>query len=492
MVSVRRLASVLSKELMYQGYTASRVSGLRPMNIERAVRAARINKIILSALMGFYVGLMGIIPYALKRPSVSLIETLTGSFFIIFSSLLNVAFSLQQIDNVRSLLATLPLEPRIVKSASTLSLFMIMDIPTYVSIAVSTLISVIMGGIPYPLLGTLQGISLGVIVASGFIIITERASSTISRSVSRIIGMIPIMLAVLILGYAVNINPSQLNPALSLIPVTSGLFINGLNASFYLTIVYTVAFTLAAYLMLRRVSDRILESNVQVQVIKASEFKGFRIRNPLMALVRVDLTQSFRSRMAGIWAIPVSYWVIIVFTVIAGGVRLNPMLLLTYVIELSAIIAFIPYALYLSELRGAVVFRLLPITPLRNLASKLLVTLIAYYVAMVPISVLMIIYGLPISLQAVVILAFGLPMAATGVMAILFELNIREGSVSSVSLMIIYALVMIIIEGLPAAALIIAHIMIGGYALPSLIMFLVSAVEFLMALMVLARLSRRR
>ena len=491
MVSVRRLASVLSRELMYQGYTASRISGLRPMNIERAVRAARINKIILSALMGFYVGLMGAIPYALKRPSVSLIETLMGSFFIIFSSLLNVAFSLQQIDNVRSLLATLPLEPRLVKLASTLSLFMMMDAPTYVSIAVSILISVIMGGIPYPLLGTLQGISLGVIVAAGFIIITERASGVISRNASRIIAMIPIMLAVLILGYAININPNQLNPTLSLIPVTSGLFINGLNTPFYLTIVYTVVFALAAYLMLQRVSDKILESTVQVQVFKASVFKGFRIRNPLMALVRVDLTQSFRSRMAGIWAIPVSYWVIIVFTVIAGSVRLNPTLLLTYVIELSAIIAFIPYALYLSELRGAIVFRLLPITPLRNLASKLLVTLIAYYVAMAPISLLMLIYGLPISLQAPVILAFGLPMAATGVMANLFELSMREGSASSVLLMILYALVVIIIEGLPAAALIIAHVIIGGYVIPSLIMFLVSAAEFLVTLVVLIRLSRR-
>lgn len=490
MVSVRKLASVLSRELMYQGYTASRISGLRPMNIERAVKMSRINKIILSVLMGFYVGLMGAIPYALKRPSVSLIETLTGSFFIIFSSLLNVTFSLQQIDNVRSLLVTLPIEPRLIRLISMLSLFMMMDTPIYVSIAVSVLLSIIMGGIPYPLLGTLQGVSLGVILAAGFILIAEKASGAI-RGFSRITAVIPIMIAVIILGYAININPSQLNPILSLMPVTSGLFINGLNTAFYLTIIYTVAFIIAAYLMLQRVGNEILEYTVQFQVVKASGFKGFKIRNPLMALIRVDLIQSFRSRMAGIWAIPVSYWVVIVFTVVTGGVRLSPALLLTYVIELSAIMAFIPYTLYLSELRGAIAFRLLPITPLRNLASKLLVTLIAYYVAMMPISVLILVYKLPINLQVPVVLAFGLPMAAAGAMANLFELSMREGSASSILIMILYALVIMIIEGLPTAALIITHMMIGGYVIPSFIMFLISMVEFLIMLVVLTRLSKR-
>ncbi len=490
MVSVRKLASVLARELMYQGYTASRISGLRPMNIEGAIRASKINKIILSALMVFYVGLMGAIPYALKKPSVSLIETLIGSFFIVFSSLLNISFALQQVDNIRNLLSTLPLEPKLIKSASMLSLFMVTDIPIYASIIVSIIISVIMGGIPYPLLGTLQGISLGIVLAAGFIMITEKASGAL-RSFSRIIAVIPIMILVMALGYSVNINPSQLNPTLSLMPITSGLFINGFNTALYLTIMYTVIFIIAAYLMLQRASDKILESTVQVQVIKASKFKGFSIRNALIALIRVDLIQSFRSRMAGIWAIPVSYWAIIIFTVVTSSIKLTPTLLLTYVIELSAIMAFIPYALYLSELRGAIVFRLLPITPLRNLASKLLVTLIVYYIAMAPILVLIPVYRLPISLQVPVILAFGLPMAATGAMAVLFELSMREGSASSILLMILYALIMIIIEGLPAAALIITHIVIGGYVIPSLIMFLVSTVEFLITLVILIRLSGR-
>jgi hypothetical protein len=493
MTSIRKVASVLSRELMYQSYTASRVSGLRPMNIKRAVKVARVNKVILSAVMGFYIGLMGTIPYILNKPSVSLIETLTGSFFIAFSSLINIAFSLQQIDNVKSLLATLPLEPRLVRLASVLSLFMIMDIPVYVSIAVSILISIVMGGVPYPLLGTLQGISLGIIVAAGFIIITDKASgNTISRGAFRIIAIIPVIIAAMALGYAVNINPSQLNPSLSLIPVASGLFINGLNAPFYVTIVYTAIFAVAAYEMLQRVSGRIIESTVQVQAIKARVPREFKLRNPLIALVRVDLIQSLRSRLAGIWAIPLGYWLILVFTAAAGGTRLNPTLVLTYVIELSVIIAFIPYALYMSELRGAIVFRLLPISPLRNLASKLLVTLTAYYVAMIPISALILVYRLPIGLQAPIILAFGPPMAATGALANLFEWSMREGSVSSILVMIAYALVIIIVEGLPVAALIIAHVMIGGYVLPSLIMFLISTVEFLVTLMILVKLSRRQ
>jgi len=54
MVSARKLASVLYKELFYQGYFASRISGLRPMNVSRVVRTARHYKLVMSAMMGFY------------------------------------------------------------------------------------------------------------------------------------------------------------------------------------------------------------------------------------------------------------------------------------------------------------------------------------------------------------------------------------------------------------------------------------------------------
>jgi predicted permease len=253
---------------------------------------------------------------------------------------------------------------------------------------------------------------------------------------------------------------------------------------------YIALFSALAYVMLRKVSIRLFESIVQVQVVRVKAFRGFRVRGPLMALVRVDLVQSFRSRIAGLWALPISFWLIMFFAIIISGVKLTPMSVLAYVWQMSLVIAFIPFILYTSELRGAVVFRLLPISPIRNLVSKLIVTLIAYYVAVAPMMIMALLYRMPLSLQVPILLAFGPPMVATAVMAILFEKSISEGAMPSILTMFIYGLMVILAEGLPDASLIVALVLIGGYVIPALVMFAVSMIEFVVALVVLVRLGR--
>jgi hypothetical protein len=427
----------------------------------------------------------------LKKPDLSLLEALVISFFMVFASSINLAFSLQGADHIRGLLATLPLEPGLIRRALALSLYMTMDLPIYVSIAVSVALSLVVGGVPYPLIGALEGISLGVIASMGFILIAERTlRNTISQNVVRALALVPIILVSMVMGYIMNVNPSGLNPALSLAPVVGGLFITGLGVPLYVTIVYIILFSVLAYVMLQRVSVRLFESTVQVQAIRVKAFRGFRVRSPLMALVRVDLIQSFRSRMAGLWALPIGYWLAVVLTANISGVKLNPMSILTYTMEISLFIAFIPYALYMSELRGAVVFRLLPISLIKNLVSKLIVTLIAYYIAAAPMMIMALLYRMPLSLQVPILLAFGPPMAATAVMAILFEKSISEGAISSTLTMLIYALMVILAEGIPAASLFVAQVLIGGYVIPALAMFVISMIEFAVALVVLARLGR--
>ena len=491
MVSARKLASVLYKELFYQANTASRISGLRPRDVRRAIKIIRYNKLLISALMGFYIGAMGFLSYVLKKPDLSLLETLVISFFMVFASSINLAFSLQGADHIRGLLATLPLEPGLIRRALALSLYMTMDLPIYVSIAVSVALSLVVGGVPYPLIGALEGISLGVIASMGFILIAERTlRNTISQNVVRTLALVPIILVSMVMGYIMNVNPSGLNPALSLAPVVGGLFITGLGVPLYVTIVYIILFSVLAYVMLQRVSVRLFESTVQVQAIRVKAFRGFRVRSPLMALVRVDLIQSFRSRMAGLWALPIGYWLAVVLTANISGVKLNPMSILTYTMEISLFIAFIPYALYMSELRGAVVFRLLPISPIRNLVGKLIVILITYYIAVAPMMIMALLYRMPLSLQVPILLAFGPPMAATAVMAILFEKSMSEGAISSTLTMLIYALMVILAEGLPAASLFVTQVLIGGYVIPALVMLIISMIEFAVALVVLARLGR--
>jgi len=491
MVSARKLASVLYKELFFQANTASRISGLRPRDVRRAIKFIRYNKLLISALMGFYIGAMGFLSYVLKKPDLSLLETLVISFFMVFTSSINLAFSVQGADNIRGFLATLPLEPGLVRRALALSLYMTMDLPIYVSIAVSLVLSLVVGGVPYPLIGALEGIPLGVIASMGFILIAERTlRNPVSQNVIRFLAIVPIMLVFMMMWYIMNVNLSGLNPALSLAPVVGGLFITGLGVPLYVTAMYIVLFSVLAYVMLQRVSVRLFESTVQVQVIRVKAFRGFRVRGPLIALVRVDLVQSFRSRMAGLWAIPIGYWLGIVFVASMSGAKLNPMVILTYTMELSLSIAFIPFILYTSELRGAVVFRLLPISLIKNLVSKLIVTLIAYYVAVAPMMIMALLYRMPLGLQVPILLAFGPPMAATAVMAILFEKSMSEGAISSILTMFIYGLMVILAEGIPAASLFVAQVLIGGYVISALVMFAVSMIEFAVALVVLARLGR--
>jgi len=492
MVSARKLASVLYKELFYQGYFASRISGLRPMNVSRVVRTARHYKLVMSAMMGFYMGLFGAMQYFIfKMPGPSLFAlTLTFSFIMIYSLLINLAFPLQGADNIRGLLATLPLEPGLVRKALTLSLYMTMDLPIYISIAVSVVLSLVVGGVPYPLIGALEGIPLGVIVSMGFILMAERTmKGKVSGNVVRNLSLVLITVLIMLMVYIDNIKPSELNPALSIVPIVSGLFITGLGIPLYVTLMYIALFSALAYVMLRKVSTRLIESIVQVQVVRVKAFRGFRVRSPLMALVRVDLVQSFRSRIAGLWAFPISFWLFAVYTMISG-VKLTPILMLVYVSQMSLVLAFIPFILYTSELRGAVVFRLLPISPIRNLVSKLIVTLIAYYVAVAPMMVMALLYRMPLSLQVPILLAFGPPMAATAAMAILFEKSISEGAMPSILTMFIYGLMVILAEGLPTVSLIVALVLIGGYVIPALVMFAVSMIEFVVALVVLVRLGR--
>jgi len=492
MVSARKLASVLYKELFYQGYFASRISGLRPMNVSRVVRTARHYKLVMSAMMGFYMGLFGAMQYFIfKMPGPSLFAlTLTFSFIMIYSLLINLAFPLQGADNIRGLLATLPLEPGLVRKALTLSLYMTMDLPIYISIAVSVVLSLVVGGVPYPLIGALEGIPLGVIVSMGFILMAERTmKGKVSGNVVRNLSLVLITVLIMLMVYIDNIKPSELNPALSIVPIVSGLFITGLGIPLYVTLMYIALFSALAYVMLRKVSTRLIESIVQVQVVRVKAFRGFRVRGPLMALVRVDLVQSFRSRIAGLWAFPISFWLFAVYTMISG-VKLTPILMLVYVSQMSLVLAFIPFILYTSELRGAVVFRLLPISPIRNLVSKLIVTLIAYYVTVAPMMVMALLYRMPLSLQVPILLAFGPPMAATAAMAILFEKSISEGAMPSILTMFIYGLMVILAEGLPTVSLIVALVLIGGYVIPALVMFAVSMIEFVVALVVLVRLGR--
>ncbi|MDG6936631.1 MAG: hypothetical protein JRN26_07110, partial [Nitrososphaerota archaeon] len=83
MYSVRKVASTVYKELLFQGYTASRLSGMRPSNSRSAIRASKWNKVILSVTYGGILAAMSVISYIIGRPYSSSLEAFVWSFFMV-------------------------------------------------------------------------------------------------------------------------------------------------------------------------------------------------------------------------------------------------------------------------------------------------------------------------------------------------------------------------------------------------------------------------
>jgi hypothetical protein len=151
-------------------------------------------------------------------------------------------------------------------------------------------------------------------------------------------------------------------------------------------------------------------------------------------------------------------------------------------------LSFLPYALYLSEIRGAIAFRILPISPIRNLLSKEIIAIIAYYVAEVPMMALLLIYHAQMMALMPLFLGFGPLFASTAFMAVFFEKTVKEGGALSTLYTIIYGMVTLVIDGIPLGSFVVAYLLMHTYISSSIIMLAVSVAE---AAVLMVHLSRK-
>ncbi len=481
MYSVRKVASIVYKELLFQGYTASRLSGMRPPNALSAIRASRWNKVILSATYGGILAAMSFISYVIGRPYSSSLEAFVWSFFMVTVSSLNMSFATQQSGYIKDLLLTLSVNEGDFSRIATLSFFMTMDFPVYSAIIVTALISLYFGGFPYSFMGSIQGIALGIATSSAFVFVGSKgASRPRLRSIFRIISILPLMVVILFSSYIIQISPSTINHAFSLLPITSTFF--GGEGIIYsiVTVIYTIIFiALAAFLFLKA-SGLILSTQEIYTASRGRASRGFKIRGSIGAILRVDLVQSFRSRIAGIWALPFGYLIAAIASAFSNGSYITSntfIFIISYPLILGVMLSFLPYALYLSEIRGAIAFRLLPISPIKNLMSKEAIAISAYYVAEVPMMLLLIAYRASSISLFPLILGFGPLFASTAFMAIFFEKTVKEGGALSTLYTIVYGIVTLIIEAIPLGSFIVLYILMHSYIYPSVVMLGISLVE---------------
>lgn len=491
MYSVRKVASTVYRELLFQGYTASRLSGMKPSNARSAVRASKWNKIILSAVYGAILAAMSVMSYIVGRPYSSSLEAFVWSYFMVTVSSLNISFATQQSGYINDLLLTLSVNENDFSKIATLSFFMTMDFPIYSAVAITAAISLVFGGFPYAFMGAVQGIALGIATSSGFVLLSSRgASRPRMRSVFRIFSIVPLLIVVMFSGYIMEINPASMNHALSLFPITSTFF-GGSGVIYALvTVIYTTAFIALAALLFFMASGLIISSQ-EVYSSYRGRARSFKIRGSISALLRVDMVQSFRSRIAGIWALPFGYLVAAIASAFSNGSYISRntfMFIVSYPLVLGVMLSFLPYALYLSEIRGAIAFRILPISPIRNLLSKEVIALIAYYVAEVPMMALLLIYHAPMMALIPLFLGFGPLFASTAFMAVFFEKTVKEGGALSTLYTIIYGMVTLVIDAIPLGSFVVAYLLMQSYISSSIIMLAVSVAE---AAALMVQLSRK-
>ncbi|MGC8558570.1 MAG: hypothetical protein ACP5NC_06230 [Nitrososphaeria archaeon] len=492
MYSVRKVASTVYRELLFQGYTASRLSGMKPSNARSAVRASKWNKIILSMVYGAILAAMSVISYIMGRPYSSSLEAFVWSYFMVTVSSLNISFATQQSGYIKDLLLTLSVNENDFSKIATLSFFMTMDFPIYSAVAITAIISIVFGGFPYAFMGAVQGIALGIATSSGFVLLSSRgASKPRMRSVFRIFSIVPLLIVVMFSGYIMEVNPASMNHALSLFPITSTFF--GGSGVIYalLTVIYTTAFIVLAVLLFLMASGLIISSQEVYSSYHGRAARSFKIRGSISALLRVDMVQSFRSRVVGIWALPFGYLIAAVASAFSNSSYISRntfMFIVSYPLVLGIMLSFLPYALYLSEIRGAIAFRILPISPIRNLLSKEVIAIIAYYVAEVPMMLLLLIYHASIMALIPLFLGFGPLFASTAFMAVFFEKIVKEGGALSTLYTIIYGTVTLVIDAIPLGSFVVAYLLMQSYISSSIIMLAVSIAE---AAVLMMRLSRK-
>lgn len=481
MYSIRKVASTVYRELLFQGYTASRLSGMRPSNARSAIRASKWNKIVLSVTYGGILAAMSVISYIIGRPYSSSLEAFVWSFFMVTISSLNMSFATQQSGYIRDLLLTLSVNGSDFSRIASLSFFMTMDFPVYSAVAVTAIISLFFGGFPYSFMGSIQGIALGIATTSVFVIVGNKGSSRPRlRSIFRVVSILPLMVVVLFSSYIMEISPVNMSHVLSLLPVTSTFF--GGEGIIYaiVTMIYTAVFIVLAVLLFLRASGLILSTQEIYTILRRKAARNFNIRGSMGALLRVDMVQSFRSRIAGIWALPFGYLIAAIASAFSNGSYISSntfMFIISYPMILGIMLSFLPYALYLSEIRGAIAFRILPISPIRNLMSKEAIAVAAYYAAEIPMMLLLLFYRASILSLVPLLLGFGPLFASTAFMAIFFEKTVREGGALSTLYTIVYGIVTLIIDAIPLGSFIIAYIFMHSYIYPSVLMLAISLIE---------------
>jgi predicted permease len=484
----KSLTAYLYREIVFQGYAATRLTGLSASNVKRLIRNARFSKYGLSGVYGF-VFVLVIIGTLLEGPAsyqIFPIEAFLWVFLFVFVSGIQLSYGASAGPQIRDVLATLPLSIREIQRFAVVALLKTMDLPLVVAFTV-----LVVGGLFTGLEGLLAGLLAGVLALSlallGIALLMRvfRRFSTISRvgSLLRMISVLPIVLISLLSGSIVRLKFNFSGGPAALVPIINlGGVVSGDTFSLIAASCYTLIAAVLGYISFRDTTVLLLSPYAPTGRVKGRF--NIKLRNPITSIVITDFRQVLRSpRLIGVFLVPIVFILILVFDVVTGsgekgGVAFS-LFFLQSILPVAFVTSYIPYVLYFSELKAYAYFKILPISKYTNILSKIFVTLLFYLgsASLMAYAVFRLVGSLSVIWP---IYTLFLPIIASVlVTSIYFYFSVKSMSlgVTSVSTNIIYTVINAIVFGIPVIAYFAAPLFEPGTFSPVFYMFLASIAE---------------
>lgn len=492
------ISKKVSKELFYQGYIASRLTGLTPANVKRAIRSAMMSRYYLTFIfIAFLVGLL-IQGSLFQARNELLLPVGVFAWFLLplFVSLMQFSYGASAGPQMREFLLMLPIENNEINRIASRAILSTIELPIVASMIVIVASFFVLGpwiGLAALLSETLSFSVAMCSIAAVFKLFRSSGNSGLLSTLKRGLTTFPIAMVILLYAY---VQSSRIElatweklfvPLLNLTGVAEGNVTSLGLASLYSLIALT-----ASYVAFRGVSLTIL-SPIEYVSSKIASFK-VKIRRPEFALIVSDFRVVFRSpRLSGLLFAPIMYTVILVFANALQVRHGNPLMLETFLVAdsvpIGLVSSFFPYMLYLAEMKGLSYIRMLPLGKFTNLKSKLYVSLTFY-----GISAAIMGFGFYISSFNA---EFFVPLASLALAlvacviytSIHFEKSTRNMMMGTIGLVnqVVYYFVNGILFGIPASIYFVGIFIMGNLLAPAPYSVAISLAEIVLMVWLLRR-----
>jgi len=486
----------LYREIVFQSYVSSRLTGLPIAQVNRLIRSGLRSKYMITGIYGFVFVLVMAATLTMSPGGrlVFPIEAFIWVFLLVFLPTLQLSYGASAGGQIREMLDTLPITSRQIERLAARAILKTVDAPLAVAFAILILGGALVGPF-FALSSVLAGVSALSVAMLAILLLmrTFRKFNSTSRlsSVLRMVVVVPAIFVWVLTGYVTRLRAIPTDPSMVFAPILSFVGASaGIPTALYLSAVYTAILAFVGYRSFLSASTLLLSPLVS-SPLKAGRFK-VKIRSQLTSILITDLRQVVRSpRLIGFFVTPLIFVVILVYDLYFGGavskVGFN-FVYLQDIVPFVFAISYMPYVLYLGELRGYSYFKTLPIKNSMNVLSKMLSTLIVFaglaavmsYAAYLPIRQLYIFSS---------VYSLGLPLAASVLLTtVYFHYSIKRMSmgVADTLTSILFTFLNIVVIGLPVGFYY-SGILLGQSPYTSAIYLCVSALAEIAVLLYIER-----